>query len=295
MEVAKFVAILPPLRHCILFITLFSRLTSGETSCYGNVGFPIEGPRVCDPTAQISNCCNPADICLSNGLCLNAGGNQMMGVLGCTDKEWRAPCHNYCNSTGTYLQRLYFSSKLSIRTRELTGAYSEPYGNLLFLCPPSSATAGPDFGRSGPWCCGPNATKCCADGNGIYIPVGQVITQRESLPSSTATTTTSGTSTPTSSSPSTTTSTSSQTSEPSKPSNKSLTIGLGVGIPLGVIFWVILAFGVWELRKLNNNRTAPTIEHGNRIKPIEDSHYGTRQELDTPDQIHEIAENRYPN
>jgi hypothetical protein len=50
----------------------------------------------CDPSAVVSACCDQADYCLSNGLCFDAGGNNLLAVQGCTDPHWGAPCHAYC-------------------------------------------------------------------------------------------------------------------------------------------------------------------------------------------------------
>jgi hypothetical protein len=50
----------------------------------------------CDPSALVSACCDPVDYCLSNGLCFDAGSNNLLAVEGCTDPHWSAPCHAYC-------------------------------------------------------------------------------------------------------------------------------------------------------------------------------------------------------
>jgi hypothetical protein len=50
----------------------------------------------CDPTATVSACCGETDYCLSNGLCFDAGANNLLAVQGCTDPKWSSPCHAYC-------------------------------------------------------------------------------------------------------------------------------------------------------------------------------------------------------
>ena len=49
---------------------------------------------------EVTHCCNSGDYCLSNGLCFNAGGNNMMSVQGCTDKNWPQPCLKLCTNMG---------------------------------------------------------------------------------------------------------------------------------------------------------------------------------------------------
>jgi hypothetical protein len=76
--------------------------SASAATCYGTNGVPlVASPKFnvtpCDPSAQVSVCCNSLEAyCLSNGLCFDAQSNNGLGVTGCTDPNWSAPCHNYC-------------------------------------------------------------------------------------------------------------------------------------------------------------------------------------------------------
>src|SRR5438045_1926642 len=84
----------------LLILCLSSAVTA--YTCY----LPDSNPHVnthitwaaCDPSADISPCCSTTDYCLSNGLCMNAGANNLVTIQGCTDPNWGAPCHRYCSS-----------------------------------------------------------------------------------------------------------------------------------------------------------------------------------------------------
>src|ERR1700761_6331971 len=42
---------------------------------------PDDGDWVpCDPSAQVSTCCSDKDYCMGNGLCLDAGANNMFSI-----------------------------------------------------------------------------------------------------------------------------------------------------------------------------------------------------------------------
>jgi len=86
----------------LALVVIHIAFVSGTTTCYNNTGSPVPNMRVCDPDSNISTCCNLADFCLSNGLCLNAGANQMIEIQGCTDRTWASPCQRYCGLGGKY-------------------------------------------------------------------------------------------------------------------------------------------------------------------------------------------------
>lgn len=134
----------------------------------------------------------------------------------------------------------------------------------LFPCP------APGFNLP-TYCCGPNATECCDSNSGVNIPVGRIFLRESQVntsgPDTTSTnagsspTTSSATVTSDSSNPSSIRSTlasltSSSTQAPDASGNKSLSIGLGIGIPLGSITISVLAFLAWELRRHNNMKEA---------------------------------------
>lgn len=94
-----------PLLLLLLLVSLAPH--PATPTCYAVDGSPYL-PNVwpgallpCDPAASVSTCCNPGDLCLSNGLCLNAVANNRYTVQGCTDPNWPAPgCVRYCGKAG---------------------------------------------------------------------------------------------------------------------------------------------------------------------------------------------------
>ena len=65
-------------------------------SCYDTSGNLNQNFYPCDVTLEISSCCSGTDLCLSNGLCLDDGGNNLLSQQGCTDPNWGSPCHKFC-------------------------------------------------------------------------------------------------------------------------------------------------------------------------------------------------------
>jgi hypothetical protein len=91
----KFQSYLAKMIRAALFLS-FSSSVAFATTCYTTEGQAINLVP-CDPTANITTCCGLPDYCLSNGLCFNAGANNLLGNQGCTDPNWGAPCHKYCS------------------------------------------------------------------------------------------------------------------------------------------------------------------------------------------------------
>ncbi|KAF4472800.1 hypothetical protein FALBO_309 [Fusarium albosuccineum] len=52
----------------------------------------IQPQKPCDPSAAVSHCCSQGDLCTSNGLCIDNGGDGRFTAQGCTDPRWQAPC-----------------------------------------------------------------------------------------------------------------------------------------------------------------------------------------------------------
>ncbi|OIW32598.1 hypothetical protein CONLIGDRAFT_630271 [Coniochaeta ligniaria NRRL 30616] len=77
----------------LLFVPL---ALAAAASCYTPSGNASTTLIPCNPGDPVSHCCSESDFCLSNGLCLNAGGNNGYSVQGCTDKNWGAPCDMRC-------------------------------------------------------------------------------------------------------------------------------------------------------------------------------------------------------
>jgi hypothetical protein len=91
-----------------LFVTaglLFVGSTRADSKCYDTWGnedanqLPCFAPGTTDMNAT-TWCCSKNDYCLSNGLCLSPGYNNLMLQEGCTDKAWGAPCNKICSSSG---------------------------------------------------------------------------------------------------------------------------------------------------------------------------------------------------
>jgi len=55
-------------------------------------------------------CCDKADYCLSNGLCLDPQVNNFMTQQGCTDQQWGSPCNKYCPAIDGEFLTLHRSS-----------------------------------------------------------------------------------------------------------------------------------------------------------------------------------------
>lgn len=68
--------------------------TQLDRDCYDTGGKQRSYLKACDSQASISHCCNHADLCLDNGLCLNFGWDRLYQLHGCTDPDWATPCLN---------------------------------------------------------------------------------------------------------------------------------------------------------------------------------------------------------
>jgi hypothetical protein len=54
----------------ITYLLVFAALIANVApTCWSIDGFEESFRLVCDPQAEVSNCCSPSDICYSNGLC----------------------------------------------------------------------------------------------------------------------------------------------------------------------------------------------------------------------------------
>jgi len=157
-----------------------------------------------------------------------------------------------------------------------------PWDNLLFACPNAEI---PDGVVS--YCRGPDPTSCYSSKQYFTIPylantavsIWRPISTTTSLP----TTDTTQLSTPLPSKTQTTSPTTFATTfttlTPSltqgTTSDKSFAIGLGVGIPLGVLLIGEIAFLGWQLQRYNNRHTSNTrqeISQGsNQLVPIHKS------------------------
>lgn len=105
--------------------------------------------------ALISICCYPSNFCIPNGLCLNTGGNSLLSIQGCADKNLGSLCVKYCASNGTSCHACIVACRVLINSRISLDATSSP----VFTTP---ALAQIQHN-----CCGPNQTACCSNGEGV--------------------------------------------------------------------------------------------------------------------------------
>ncbi|KAI0164164.1 hypothetical protein GGR57DRAFT_452610, partial [Xylariaceae sp. FL1272] len=199
----------------------------------------------CNPSDDISVCCSDTDYCLDNGLCLDAGGDNMFNVQGCTSRNWDSPCKQYCPD-------MVFLN----------------YYQDLTLCKTNDRT-------SGEYCCGQNAS-CCSHTSSLYftIPLFQSVFRAGGTSSPTQTPTASVASAsklPSSSISSSNSPSASSSSSSSSPpnntgtrSNDGLKIGLGVGLGVGLgLVAAAIAFLAWEVRKRNTS-----YDHGQQTNEV---------------------------
>ena len=85
---------LPCILIALLLVNVLSAKQCFNLECNAIVdGDPsIQRRQPCNPSAQVSTCCSHGDLCLSNWLCLDNGGNGRFTAQGCTDPGWPAPC-----------------------------------------------------------------------------------------------------------------------------------------------------------------------------------------------------------
>lgn len=86
----------PRLASVLATVLLAAVIPLTSATCYDRSGNVRSQWLPCDPNASTSTCCSSNDFCMSNGLCLNAGGNQAYTQQGCTDNKWGLPCNFYC-------------------------------------------------------------------------------------------------------------------------------------------------------------------------------------------------------
>ena len=110
----------------------------------------------CNASAEVSTCCAPNNICLSNGLCapnvtLPQGNPQYYTSL-CTDSNWQSPeCMKICKNNITSL------SPLQPRTR----------ADTIFLDPVNGQGLRPC--GNGDFCCWDEADNCCSTSSLVFF------------------------------------------------------------------------------------------------------------------------------
>ncbi|KAB5533638.1 hypothetical protein GE09DRAFT_1144612 [Coniochaeta sp. 2T2.1] len=218
----------------------------GAQTCYYPNG-AIASDQVPCSDAQFSACCHRNAICLSNNLCMGIKQPFTLGRGSCTDPEWQSErCPQQCQTAQP-------ASGCSIILLNSTAGVNSYCCNSLVLSP----------GKDQP---------VCDVGSPFFLPDATPVEGRGALaaiantnpPSSTSSTPSSSeTSSPASLSTSTTSQCPSTTavSPACGPSNgtapvadkpqpyRDAAIGVGVGVPLGVMAIGFLAWAMWERRK----------------------------------------------
>ncbi|OJD10925.1 hypothetical protein AJ78_08188 [Emergomyces pasteurianus Ep9510] len=198
---------------------------SQKRMCYALDGteYPYDVPCTND---EETICCNQGDICMSNGLCFLQGAHASALSRGsCTDKNWGAgcfaPCANYNRHIGFPVVNFGYSGKDS---KYCCGGVSIVDGKL--------------------GCMNGDASFTLPRGEAILGVAG--LAGNNSSPNDPSTTTSTTNPQPTPTHPGTTAPTPSP--ELTCPTSHDTAIGVGIGVPLGVIALAALAWAMWERR-----------------------------------------------
>ncbi|KAI1310835.1 hypothetical protein F5Y03DRAFT_8023 [Xylaria venustula] len=176
-------------------VIVFYLITQGHATCYDTSGNEKDTFLPCNPSADVSVCCSTSDYCLDNGLCLDAAGDNIFTVQGCTSRTWEAPCKQYCPDLPP-----------------TTDWYQD-----LTLCKTNDR-------ESGEYCCGQDAS-CCND-TASYITIPLFASVYRGTDATSVSTTTSAT--PSSLSPG-------APSQKTNDDSRTLGLGLGLGLSLGLL------------------------------------------------------------
>ncbi|KAK2742627.1 hypothetical protein FQN55_007746 [Onygenales sp. PD_40] len=193
----------------------------------------------------VTICCNPGDICLSNGLCLLQGDHGSVLSRGsCTDRNWGdgcfAPCSNYNRYIGFPIVHLEFNNAES-----------------RYCCGRTAVVDG-EIG-----CMNGDSPFSLAPGFAIQGVAGLKNTTSDDPP--TTTSASSPSSTPTSEP----TPSSTAMPEAKCPASRDTAIGAGVGVPLGVIAVAALVWALMERRSRLNAISAPAPPYAYAAAPAD--------------------------
>ncbi|KAI1331197.1 hypothetical protein F5Y16DRAFT_295298 [Xylariaceae sp. FL0255] len=234
-----------PLAAVLLLLTRQSH----ATACYHTNGTIMpEGYFACNTTAEVSICCGGGDFCLSNGLCMDAGGDNLFTIQGCTSQSWDKPCEKFCPD------------------QDLTANINDY--QYLFLCETAS-------GPENAMCCGGDYSCCSSNTSSlIAFPIATSVFKPEAYVDS-LTSPTSPVATPTGTA---TTSPLSTTDANKEKSNQySTRVGLGVGLGLLSFFLLLGLVGALVSRRRRSSRdpTHPQELNGTTDAGAESSTYGS--------------------
>lgn len=94
-----------------IFLILIKDTLAAGSTCYNSFGLVQPNSQRCNVTAEVSTCCDPGFVCLSNGLCTPGPDNDEVLQYkylksGCTDKEFGERCPTFCpNRAGMFAMR----------------------------------------------------------------------------------------------------------------------------------------------------------------------------------------------
>ncbi|KAK3375558.1 hypothetical protein B0T24DRAFT_616476 [Lasiosphaeria ovina] len=207
-------------------IGIWIGLANCAATCYDYAGQvqPNIYPCNLDPGLP-SPCCGSNDFCLSNGLCLDGGGNNGLTQQGCTSQAWMSPCVKHCPESNAGDGHVY-----------------------LMMC------SGFDGENKNALCCGTDYTCCNATQSLLTgIPKFSTLSRAAGLTMTTTSTTLSSSSTTSTTSSATQSATCAPVPE-SGGTNVPLVVGAAAGIPLGLALIGTLLFLGWHLSKRNRLR-----------------------------------------
>ena len=217
-----------------------------SANCYrvdGQIQDAQFGWKACNPAVAVGPCCSAGDYCLDNGICLNAGVvNNVYTVQGCTDASWGGDCRKYCAGSIGMCCTVDFCYPRNLSDADFLARPTDGNGYVTITICDESNNA----------CCG--AATCCAAGGTFKLPFFTNLTHPIDE-SSTSTSTTSQTSPTTSAGTGGSGGSTSQTTPPgvsstaAANSDLALKVGVGVGVPLGVLLLAAIAYLAWESRK----------------------------------------------
>ncbi|PWY67248.1 hypothetical protein BO94DRAFT_540463 [Aspergillus sclerotioniger CBS 115572] len=235
------------------FILLVASCTtvSAANTCYFPNGNIATENVPCSSDGH-SACCGTGDICLSNNLCMDTAEQPYVLSRGaCTDPDWESEnCPSVCRAC--CLPRrcsLSVRDKLTYYGLQLIEDVNKSGGssiiNLLYVDGVST------------YCCGTPISNgsdvICPYGNSFEVATGKMIVGYAGLANLTTKRNDTASSTNCSSSstslPSASSSASSSSSGSSGSSSKDTAIGVGVGVPLGVIASAAIVWGAWERKQ----------------------------------------------
>lgn len=201
-----------------------------------------------------TSCCTTGAICLSTGYCLSVTTQPFTLYRGsCTDSKWGDSCAYYCGS--------WLSISTPDSQTELT-----PVWRIVNYLTGSNApivSVGLNDNSRAIYCCGyqsenNNATRCSNGDAPFVLEDGNMIFGRAALVNATASQLNPSTTSGLVASITGATNTTSGNDECFSSHNNSTAIGVGVGVPLGVLALCAVAWALTERRRSRRNQRTET-------------------------------------